>query len=419
MKRAVLLTIAMGLGLVLHSQVKAQTYELRGNLRQWVKVFNQAPQATDLLETRLKLELLSTLGKNTAFRATNYYVYDGLRKSHNWSFQEAYIDYYSRMLDIRLGKQVIAWGKADEINPTDILNPQNLANITEDKSIRKIGLFSLKADWKCYDFVLEGVWKPEFQSLQLPPLNSRWAFFTIPGLTELPSPIYPTNKLANTEWALKLSRTISMFDFSVSYFDGWDNIFTPKLVFNPVTQQMQLDQLIFNRTKMFGADFAGSIRSVGVWGECAYFRTEDAEGTDPFIKNPYVQFVVGADYTFSYNIKANMQYFQEYITKVAGVAEEKSEEAIISRLGIGIPLQQAVSLRIQKSFGAGDVHRIELFGFYDMKHQGLMLQPKLVLSPVDAFSLEMGMVILDGDNESIFGRFGTNDEVYLKCIYAF
>ncbi|KPL26742.1 MAG: hypothetical protein AMS23_00505 [Bacteroides sp. SM1_62] len=255
--------------------------------------------------------------------------------------------------------------------------------------------------------------------MQLPPLNSQWAFFTIPGLSELPSPSYPENKLENTEWALKLSHTILMYDFSVSYFDGWDNIFTPVLVFNPVTQQMQLDRLVFHRTKMFGADFAGSIHSVGVWGEFAYFRTEDTGGTNPYIKNPYLQYVVGADYTFGYSIKANVQYFQEYITKVDDDVEEESEEAIISKLGIGIPLQQAASLRIEKKFGDYDQHRVELFGFYDIKDQGMMLQPKLVVSPEDAFSLEIGMVIFDGDKESIFGRFGNNDEIYLKCIYSF
>ncbi len=297
-------------------EASAQTYELRGSLREWVKVFNNDPNEIDLSETRIKLELLSTLGDYTAFSSRFYYAYDGAKKEGAWNLQEAYMDYYGDVVDIRFGKQIIAWGKADEINPTDILNPQNLANITEDKSVRKIGLVSLKTDWKFYDFILEGIWKPEFQSMQLPALNSRWAFFSLPGVTELPSPSYPENKLEDTEWAFKLYRTISLFDLSISYFDGWDNIFTPDLVFNPVAHQMELDTLVFHRTKMIGADFAGSIQSVGVWGEGAYFRTEDTEGIDPFIKNPYVQFVVGGDYTFVYNIETNVQYFQQYNTKI-------------------------------------------------------------------------------------------------------
>ena len=400
-------------------EANAQTYELRGSLREWVKVFSHNPNGIDLSETRVKLELLSTLGENTAFSSRFYYAYNGMEKIGKWDLQEAYMDYYSDLVDIRFGKQVIAWGKADEINPTDILNPQNLTNIAEDKSIRKIGLVSLKTDWKFYDFILEGIWKPEFQPVQLPTLNSRWAFFSLPGVTALPPPSYPENKLENSEWAFKLYRTISLYDFSVSYFDGWDNIFTPNLVFNPASQHMQLDQLVFHRTKMIGADFAGSIESVGVWGECAYFRTEDTEGTDPFIKNPYVQFVVGGDYTFGYNIKTNVQYFQQVITKIDSDAEEESEEAVISKLGIGIPLQQAASLRVEKKFGDGEVNKLELFGLFDLKHQGIMLQPKLVISPEDAFAVEVGMMIYDGDEESIFGRFDNNDQVYLKGTYSF
>ncbi len=400
-------------------EANAQTYELRGSLRQWVKVFSNDPYEIDLTETRIKLELLSTLGENTAFNSRFYYAYNGVNKIGEWDLQEAYMDYYSDFVDIRFGKQVIAWGKADEINPTDILNPQNLVNITEDKSIRKIGLVSLKTDWKFYDFILEGIWKLEFKSMQLPPLNSRWAFFSLPGVTELPSPSYPENKLKNTEWAFKLYRTISLFDLSISYFDGWDNIFTPKLIFNPVIQQMELDQLVFYRTKMIGADFAGSIRSVGIWGEGAYFITEDTEGTDPFIKNPYVQFVLGGDYTFGYNIETNIQYFQQYITKIDDDAEKEFEENMISKLGVGIPLQQATSLRVKKKLGAWEVNWIELFGLYDIKHRGVMLQPKLALSPEDAFLVEIGLIIFEGDKDSIFGRFDNNDQIYLKGTYSF
>jgi hypothetical protein len=419
MRRIIILNMIVALGFVLISDAKGQTYEIRGNLRQWIKVFHQSPNSIDLLETRLKMELLSTFGKNAAFRVINYNVYDGLKKNYNWYIQEAYVDYYSRMLDIRFGKQVIAWGKADEINPTDILNPQNLTNVTEEKNIRKIGLLMLKMDWKFYDFVLEGIWKPEFESMQLPPSDSQWAFFTIPGSAALPLPSYPTNKLKNTEWALKLSRTVSMFDFSISYFDGWDNIFTPTFAYNPTTHQMQLDQLVFHRTKMFGADLTGSIHSIGVWGEFAYFRTEDTEGKNSFIKNPYIQYVVGADYTFGFNIKANVQYFQQYVTKIDNDAEDKSENAIISKLGIGLPLEQAASLRIEKKFGAGEVHRVELFGLYDIKHRGIMLQPKLSLSPQDAFTVEIGTIIFEGKSQSIFGRFDKNDQFYFKCTYSF
>jgi len=419
MRRVIYLTIIIILcGCV--SIVSAQTtYELRGSLREWAKVFTQSPRETDMLQSQLKLELLSSQGKKTAFKSLIYYIYDGMKKEGVWDAKEAYVDYYSDLIDVRFGKQIIAWGKADEMNPTDILNPQNLSNITEDKSIRKIGLTELKADMKLYGFVLTGVWKPEFEPMQISKPGSRWFFFAIPGITSLPQPTYPENKLENTEWTLKLSRTISSFDFSASYFDGWDNIFTPKLAFDPINKKMALDKLIFNRTKMLGADFAGSIASVGIWGECAYFQTEDGDGVDPLIKNPYFQYVIGADYTFGYDIKANIQYIQEIITKTDNDTEKKAEERVISKLGIGIPIQQGITLRIEKKFGEGEAHKIELFGIYDVKNTGILFVPKLTISPEDAFNIEIGANIFNGESESIFWKFTHNDEVYLKCTYSF
>jgi len=403
----------------LASRLEAQTFELRGFLREWLKAFTLSPNGYDLLESRLKLELLSTMGKKTAFRSLLYYSYDGVVKKGAWDFKEAYLDYYSDIVDIRFGKQIIAWGKADEMNPTDILNPQNLTNITEDKIIRKIGLLALKTDWKLYDFVLTLIWKPEFEYMRLPEYGSRWAFFSLPGLDELPSPSLPENKLKNTEWAFKLSRTVSLFDFSASYFDGWDSIFTPEFVFEPPLGKLVLKRLLFHRTKMLAFDFAGSVSSVGIWGEGAYFRTEDNEGRNPFIKNPYFQYVLGADYTFGANIKANIQFFQEIITKIDDDFEEAAEKKIISKLGLGIPLEQALTCRIEKKFGPSEAHRVEIFGIYDLKHQGILFQPKLSFSPEDSISFEIGLILFDGKKEFILGRFKKNDEIYLKCTYSF
>jgi len=395
---------------VFSREADAQSYQLRGSLREWVKVFTQSPNELDIAETRLKLELLSTIGENTSFKVKSYTTYGAISGQNNWNFQEAFIDYYSDLVDIRFGKQVIAWGKADEINPTDILNPQDLFNISEEKNIRKIGLTALKTEWRFSEYILEAIWKMEYDNMKLPPLDSRWAFFTIPGLEELPEPEYPQSRIQDTEWAFKLSRTISLFDLSISYYDGWDNIATPIFAFDPATQQTQIEKLKIFRTKMVGADFAGSVSSFGLWGEAAYFITENND--DPLVKNPYLQYVIGTDYTFDNGILINLQYFQE-------VNKEKSDEEIISKLGFGIPLQQAASFRFEKSFGEIEEHSVEVFGIYDIKDRGLIFQPKLILSPEDAFAIEFGVILYYGKEESLFGRFENNDQVYLKSSYSF
>ena len=46
--------------------------------------------------------------------------------------REAYLDVYGFMwdnVDLRIGKQRIAWGKADRLNPTDNLNPYDFSDL--------------------------------------------------------------------------------------------------------------------------------------------------------------------------------------------------------------------------------------------------------------------------------------------------
>jgi len=422
------ITVLVALQLLIFSmiaEVRAQTVEIRGSLRGWLRGFSASPNEIDLAQTRLKLELLSAPGKNIAFLARSYFTHHGLTQSSgnggsrvDVNLQEAYIDYYSDLLSVRFGRQIMAWGKADEINPTDILNPQDMSNILEDKIIRKTGLFAVKANWLFNDFNLETIWKPLFKPMTLPAPGSRWGLFPMTTGTQPPPEILPGHELDETEWAVKLSRTISMFDISVSWFDGWDNIPTTATLPDS-SGELEPHHLLFHRTRMIGAEFAGSIGSVGIWNETAYFSTSDHEGKDPLVKNPYIQTVIGSDYTFGCGLKVNIQFVQEFLLMIDNDAERDAEEAVISKLGIGMPLQQALTGRIAMPFGFGETHSVELFGIYDIKENGLMLGPRLMLSPEEAVKLEVGAVILGGDDGSMFGRMDGNDNLYVKFTYSF
>jgi len=398
------------------------TYELRGSVREWLKVFASDPNPLSLLETRVKLELLSTLGENTAFKAETYLVYEPINgQALDIDMQEVYIDFYSERIDMRVGKQVIAWGKADELNPTDIINPEEIVNITEEKNIRKKGLTAVKADVKFEDLVFTGICIADFAIHDFPPPGSSWDFFSgqmqqalaAMGITYTPEVIPPENRLDSLQWAFKLSKTMEMLDFSFSYANVWDNLFTPYMA-SPGEMYF-----VFYRTQMFALDFAASLFDFGLWFEGAYFYTRDPGGTDDFIKNPYIQYVVGMDYTLPWDLKVNVQFFHEIITMIDSEAERQVEEANISRLGLSLPVQRALSFRIGKNFGEADANSFEIFGIVDLKDGGIMMGPKMVITPEDAVKVEFGVQIFDGRQESIFNLFNLNDEYFVKATYSF
>jgi len=414
--RALVLNLLL-LGAVTHP-VESQTWEMRGNLRGWVRGFTAEPNAIDLTQTRLKIELLSGFGEHAAFFSRLHLIHDSkLGDEISWDLKQAYIDYYTDWLTLRFGRQIISWGKADEINPTDILNPQDLSNFLEDKIDRKIGLFTVKADWLLYGFELQTIWKPEYEMMKFPDQDSNWGLMS----SNAPLMVVPDHSHLNmdqTDWAVKLSKTFGLYDFSLGYANALEYIPTRHYLPDTTGSSSFIPADIL-RADMIGFDFAGSVATVGLWGEAGYFITDDVDGNNPLVKNPYIQFVLGSDYTFPHSIKINVQYFQEYITKVDDEIEEKAEEALFSKLGIMIPLKQAVTTRIGKTFGFGEAHSIEFFGIYDLKDEGYMVGPKLTLSPQDAVKFEFGAMFFDGKKDVLFGRFKDNDVIYVKGIYSF
>ncbi len=53
-------------------------------------------------------------------------VFKGTDKKY--LMREAYVDYALDSWDFRVGRQIVAWGRADRVNPTDNLTPRTLKN---------------------------------------------------------------------------------------------------------------------------------------------------------------------------------------------------------------------------------------------------------------------------------------------------
>jgi hypothetical protein len=199
----------------------------------------------------------------------------------NLDLREAYVDFYSFLsdnLDIRIGRQRIAWGTGDKFNPTDNLNP--------------------------YD--LEDIW--DFGTIDLPEKNLK----------------------EGSTIGIKISKNIFDFDFSLSYVHARDPLpMANKITFIPTEKYEEVDiksQLIYPRMNIAGIDLAGAIGSIGIWAEAALFFPEKIKmitdlsslgmGVHESValdNKPYIKYVIGMDYTFKNGIYLNIQYLHGFI----------------------------------------------------------------------------------------------------------
>ena len=82
--------------------------------------------------------------------------------------REAYVNTYLGPLDLRIGQQIIVWGRADALNPTNNLTPLDFRIHSPIEDDIRIGNAGVRAFLRFAPFRLEGVWMPLYLPTELP-----------------------------------------------------------------------------------------------------------------------------------------------------------------------------------------------------------------------------------------------------------
>ncbi|HYJ08958.1 MAG TPA: DUF1302 family protein, partial [Polyangiaceae bacterium] len=86
--------------------------------------------------------------------------------------REAYVNAHAGPLDLRLGHQIIVWGRADAFNPTNNLTPLDLRVRSPLEDDRRMANVGLRAFLNVAPLRLEGVWLPLYRATQVPTVAS-------------------------------------------------------------------------------------------------------------------------------------------------------------------------------------------------------------------------------------------------------
>lgn len=299
-------------------------------------------------------------------------------------------------LDMKIGKQRIAWGTADRFNPTDNLNPDDFTDFLDFGS--KVPTPAVKGDYYLGDYTITAVWLPLFE----PALFSRGGTASLLGA--VPDNVKePARTLENGMYALKLSGVAFNLDYSLSYFSGFDDI--PVALDSSVTPEMGFPEM-----EVLGLDFAGEFRSVGFWGEAALFLPDEIRSGPDVIQSSesYVKYTLGLDYTFGNGIYLEAQFVHGFFT------ERGSEN-----------LHDYLIASIEKRF-LNDELKLSLGGALEVKDMenvnddyGTGLFPGVTYYPVDNLELTAGAFLLGGERGTLFGSWKDLDQVYFKVKASF
>jgi hypothetical protein len=369
---------------------------------------------------------------------TTYDLYNKDRISPwNLDIREAYAEvrgFLFKDLDLKIGRQRIAWGTADRFNPTDNLNPYDLEDLPDFG--RHNGSEALTLNWYFSNtYSLQAVMIPIFRPANLPlgifsgVFNSELKLqsgFVINEYSD--QVVLPRQNLAEgTTAGFRLKGFALKTDFSLSYVYGRDGL--------PMVRRVELTsgtsgtdlyaEMFFPRYHIFGADLAGSLGSAGIWSEAAlfiprndivltteYIVADDIIATTDSVvmkKEPFVKFVIGSDYTFRNGLYLNLQYLRGFI-------HERGKGNMNDYLMIAMERNIWRDHLLVKPLAGGAV----ISDWEDpANNYALIYSPEITYNGIDNFEISLGCFIFDGKGENLFAGLRRMNMLILRAKLSF
>ena len=350
--------------------------------------------------------------------------------------RELYLDFAFEDWYIRIGKQQVIWGEAigtrmaDIINPLDISWHYGIENWEDIRvPVRAIDIHYTGFAWR--DLDLEFLWIPEdFQPIVLPPEGAQSAF---PGLDQPTLDLIESNEptkhsIANSEIGVRAQARFNRLEAALFYFytrsDG--------MVFH-------LDQFFQLHARWpFYNVFGGSFnfyeeRTATVFtGEFAYFKDFPFSPKDLVIFNP-VTFQLEFDQlifrdVFSFMLGFDRPFWFKFLNKhkVFQVGGQLFNTHILNydhNIGGGVQSEDSSQTMVSLNIMTAYFHEYiqpTFFIIYDFSGTW-WANPQIKYVPSDYLNIALGANLFSSSSlrDSVWGAYRTSNEIYVRVRVPF
>ena len=341
-------------------------------------------------------------------------------------FREVYLIWYPSWGEVKLGKQIHAWGAVDGNNPTDNLNPYDFYYMFLPGADRKIGTLSAAAKYYWNDWQLEVVVIPEHEP-------NRYPFGEDDFPIAMDDPGYfLTAGETMAEYGMRVQTTMGNSDISLSYFSGRDRGFS--LIGYNYYIDWAAPVLTYRKTDIIGIDIVTFFGDLTGRTEVGYFNTNNDRTTDIITFNDaaYVQFASQLEYTTTNDITLMIQLIGNDVLEVNGSTYAYDENGNPTELaamnedelqqGMGTPFAMFTDLGMFVSATGNYLDNaldIRLNSFMDLKDKQSMLGGGFSYSPVDNLKLELSITKFMGEEGTQFNEMEDFSHLSLGVKYSF
>jgi hypothetical protein len=319
---------------------------------------------------------------------------------------EAFVTLHLEHADLRVGKQIVAWGRADGINPTDNLTPHNYLVLLPLEEDQRFGAWAVRYDaYLSQAISIEVFASPFFEPDQFPLPTAGSAVVT-------QKPKQPTS---NSEAGLRLNRSSGGVDWSVSYYHGYNLLPT-------VASAAPIYRLYYDLIDVVGADCARNFGRFGFRSEVAYSWPTDHESIDPNSRQRRLFWVNGLDRTFLENLNLNVQLFVRWMPRYTEPADlSDPTEKGVSTLNAIINAQEArispgLTFRVSNQW-LNNTLKVELLSLTNFRRGDYYLRPLLTYDLSDRTNVFIGANVYGGPPAQ-YGLLKPDSGLFMEMRYA-
>ena len=319
---------------------------------------------------------------------------------------EAYLHHATPDWDLRLGRQIVRWGKADQISPVDNVNPQDLREfVIPDLEDRKVPNWMARLRLFPGDLTLEGVFVPFFRENTFDYSGNTWALLGLDDQGLNIDEDEPDQGLDNADWGLRTAASMAGWDVALSYLYATQK--SPHLRFEPLAPQGPTLHADYRRQHIIGWEFETTVDKFGFRGEGAYFDEQSlVTQSMNSISRPMTHSVIGVDYLGEADWYINVQLSHQHIF-------DHEDDILFLRQD-----NFYASGEINKEFWRGNT-MLKLGYAVDLHDGGSLFTPEAILTYFENLELSLGANFFFGPEASYFGRYRDNDQGFFKAVYHF
>jgi hypothetical protein len=347
--------------------------------------------------------------------------------------------------DVYAGYGRVVWGRLDELQPTDVINPLDISKFFfEGRSEARLPVGLVRGRWHFTDAVsVEGVYVPFFRRGRFDQLDEPTSPFNIVpafrngdvtcqaiGCPPLEIPVErvePSVRLSNAQGGARVNATTGTVDWSISTYRGFEAFGLYRLQLGTAIPPFDVPQPVveesFPRFTLVGGDFETVAGQWGIRGELAAFVRDNFQGTGGTqVGGASLDAGLGLDRKAGdYRISGTILYHRDDPDPI----EPGPDGSLTIPGGAAQPVdapqpRQDISFIVSadRTF-AQERYQVRAFGVYNPSEESSFLRAIFTAKLRDDVALEGSGGWFAGDGRDTIGRFGDSDFVYARLKYYF